>query len=564
MSVATVLPAKPVVASGGRRLTPANHSLAVDAVNSARPGDTIVLPPERIDESLRFLDVNDVTLETQAGTLLAGGGREGVYAYRCDRIRVTGPGRIEAADSNGIGIYSGSGHVIDGALKVARCGAMGILINTSNGTPMERIWIEGADISDCGRAGAFGGDEYWMFGCHCLYFGGGQGGYVSGVIIGNRLHDQHAGYGMQLGGQAQGVVVAGNLFDGIDGAAAGGPVSDRNARGIQVFSSYSRSRDVLIVSNVFRGCAGAPFGVGPNGNVDQGIARDNVVWASGPANYVWGTEHGLTDGGRNVVADLRDVAAALAAGKLDPAFVRGATPAPVPTPTPTPVPVPVPLPAVTVAQTIADGATLKGIVKWQATTSDDSRVASVDFLEDGAVKHVEISAPYGNGEPPDTDGGQYDTRKHLGDGPHKLSVKAHLADGTTVSSPVANATVENTIVTPPPPPPPPPADPCADVKRELATVTADYLSYKKMAQELNVTLAVAQATVEALTEGLASATTAMGLSRTDCRAALIELRVSAGYKAAKRDNPKPGSFAATHLGKCEAALQAAFVKLGGS
>lgn len=423
MSVATVLPAKPTIATGGRRLTPGSLADVLSAIGAAAPGDTVVLPNLTIGKSLRMLDKHDVTIELSPSTLLTGGGAEGIYVYRCDRIRITGTGTISADDS-GIGIYSGSGHVVDGQLKITRCGAMGILVNTSDGTRMDNIWIEAADVSHCGdinHSPDASDPDYWKYGLHCIYFGGGRGGSVGGVIIGNHIHDQPNGYGAQLGGQAQGVVVCSNLIERVDGASAGGPVSDRNARGVQVFSSYSDSKDVLIVSNVFRDCAGAPFGVGPNSGI-QGVGRDNVAYHSGPYNYDWGTAHGLTDGGRNTVGDYATVAAALAAGKLDPAFVLGSAPPPPPPP------------PSTITGSIPNGATLSGSVPWTADNGP------CDFSIDGQAMWHENTAPYVYGG----DGNTLDT-KTLADGTHTFKVA--LADGTSHS---VVATVKN-AVTPPPP-----------------------------------------------------------------------------------------------------------------
>lgn len=108
--------------------------------------------------------------------------------------------------------------------------------------------------------------------------------------------------------------------------------------------------------------------------------------------------------------------------------------------------------SVTITQTIVDGTTIKGVVTWTAQTSDDSQVDHVSFLVDDVVVHTEDGPPWGNGDPPLTDAGQYKTAK-LTDGAHKLSSIASKG-GVTLARVDAHVIVAN-AVTPPAPPPVP-------------------------------------------------------------------------------------------------------------
>ena len=433
MTIPTKLPAKPTFAVG-RTLTPPALADVQTAIDAAQPGDTVLFPNLTLPASFGVRGKNDITLKLQGSTKVTGGTqflRDGFYIYQADRIRITGDGSIVGVNTNGIGIYSGSGHVIDGALTISTPGAMGILVNASDGTVMDGLWIEGVDIANCGNATqnpSSSDPEYWKYGLHGIYFGGGRAGHASGVIVGCHIHDQPNGYGCQLGGQAQEVVFAGNLVERVTGASAGGPVSDRNARGVQVYSSYSGSKDVLVVSNVCRDCPGASIGSGPPDGI-QGVVRSNVQWRCGPIAYAYGAEAGLTDGGGNSEGDYATVASALSAGKLDPAFVLGTIPPPPPPPPPP-----------SISGSIKTGQTLSGLVQW---TADNGPCV---FAIDGGAAWTENNPPYvylG-------DTGMLDT-KTLADGSHVFVVA--MVDGSasfTATASVRNGTPDTlplTVVT---------------------------------------------------------------------------------------------------------------------
>lgn len=441
MSVPTALPARPTRPSSGH--TFAAGSLgdvqhAIDACVSGR-GDIVDLPSQTLAVSARFLDKNDVMLRLQPSTKITGNNDVGVYIFRADGIWVSGKGEITVPGADGIGCYSGSQHYFTGGLKVHDCQGQGILLNQSGvGQPMDNIWIEGVEAYNNGRSGAFTNEPgYWKFGCHSFYIGGGRDSFVRAVLYGNYVHDQICGYGTQLGGEAQNCIVAYSLYERCNGQAAGGVVSDRNARGVQIYSSYSNSKDNLITSNLFRDCPGAWAGTGPPAGI-QGEARYNVYWNSGQIALNYGSEQGLRDAGHNTQRDIHTLADAKAAGLLEAAFSGGVAPDPDPDPDPNPPPAP------SIHQTILDGSKIKGTVLWTADTTDDSQVGTVDFIVDGAVVHTEADPPYGNGEAPNTDAGQYDTTKHLTDGAHVLSARANLKPGGSARVD-AHVTVENGV-----------------------------------------------------------------------------------------------------------------------
>ena len=100
-----------------------------------------------------------------------------------------------------------------------------------------------------------------------------------------------------------------------------------------------------------------------------------------------------------------------------------------------------------VTQTIANGATLKGVVNWRAVydangdkVEDDP--GSVQFLVDGKQVLSEINPPFG-----DTDG--FWSSTSVKDGSHTFEVRAVNGAGTVIAKNTVTATVANT--TPPPP-----------------------------------------------------------------------------------------------------------------
>ncbi|HEY3357893.1 MAG TPA: hypothetical protein VGQ83_31870, partial [Polyangia bacterium] len=98
----------------------------------------------------------------------------------------------------------------------------------------------------------------------------------------------------------------------------------------------------------------------------------------------------------------------------------------------------------TVAQTIADGATIAGPVPWGATAGgiDPSDITDVVFAIDGAPRWTEHQAPYDYGGGA---GGTLDTTG-LAPGTHTFDVTATAVDGTS-----ASVSAAATVVPPAPP-----------------------------------------------------------------------------------------------------------------
>lgn len=104
--------------------------------------------------------------------------------------------------------------------------------------------------------------------------------------------------------------------------------------------------------------------------------------------------------------------------------------------------------AVTVSQSVSDNQTIKGTFTWTATTSDDSQVKSISFYVDNTLRNTETGAPWGSGDPPNTDAGQVDSTQYA-DGAHTLKAVATLTDSTTVST-SASVTIQNGTAPSPP------------------------------------------------------------------------------------------------------------------
>lgn len=121
---------------------------------------------------------------------------------------------------------------------------------------------------------------------------------------------------------------------------------------------------------------------------------------------------------------------------------------------PVQVPIPTPLPVTyLVSQTVVDGKTVSGQVRWMAVTSDDARTSQVQFFVDGvdSMGRPEKTAPYGCTNVPggDSDQGVFDTMK-LSNGPHVFRATATRDDGLTVTA--TSTVVVNNPIAPVPAP----------------------------------------------------------------------------------------------------------------
>jgi Big-like domain-containing protein len=117
-------------------------------------------------------------------------------------------------------------------------------------------------------------------------------------------------------------------------------------------------------------------------------------------------------------------------------------------------PPPPPPPAVTLANSIANGATISGAVQWTAAATGFG-IVRVDFSIDGTKRWTEQQAPYQfNGDP----SGLLDTTT-LANGSHTLLAVAFNSNSVELARASSTVTVSNTTSSPPPPPPPPPSPP---------------------------------------------------------------------------------------------------------
>ena len=118
------------------------------------------------------------------------------------------------------------------------------------------------------------------------------------------------------------------------------------------------------------------------------------------------------------------------------------TPAPSGTVTPAPSGTVTPAPSGAITQTIANGATLKGVVNWRAVydgngdkVEDDP--GSVRFVVDGTVVSTEQDIPFG-------DNSGFWASTSVKDGSHTFEVRAVNGSGTVIAKNTVTATVANT------------------------------------------------------------------------------------------------------------------------
>ena len=258
-------------------------------IDHSRPGDTIMIAGGRCARDLVIAN-KSLTLRAapRARPLLTGSGRVGGSAIFVAGSRETtvGPG-IEIANrtGNGVQIVDSVGITVTGN-RIHDSAAQGILVAESTGEITRDIDIVRNEFWANGKASPVidsSNPSYYAFGTHSIYYGGGVGGVTEGGRIAlNYIHDQATGYGIQVGGQAHGVVVANNTLIRVTAAAAG-PHGGRAGDCIQVFSNGPGSRNVMVVNNV---CAyAADRAVYGSGGADQGHVWRNLAWkvAQSPA-----------------------------------------------------------------------------------------------------------------------------------------------------------------------------------------------------------------------------------------------------------------------------------------
>jgi Right handed beta helix region len=260
-----------------------------EAIWNARPGSTVLLAGGTCAREL-IIDHRSITLKAAPGAkpVLVGAGRVGGSAILVKESDGTtiGPGlEIVNPNGNGMQIVSSSRIRIVGN-KIHDNAAQGILVAASGGARNRDIDIVRNELWSNGKSSPviFQSDpSFYAFGMHSIYYGGGSGGVTEGGRIAlNYIHDQHTGYGIQVGGLARGVVVVNNTIARVT-ASAGGPQGGRAGDCIQVYSEGDGSRDVKVVNNV---CSvAADRAVYGSGRGDQGHVWRNLAWkvAQSPA-----------------------------------------------------------------------------------------------------------------------------------------------------------------------------------------------------------------------------------------------------------------------------------------
>ena len=194
---------------------------------------------------------NPVTLRPYPGetvTLQNGSGAgaavyiEGVNGLRIQGFRVTNP------SSDGIKVTNSSNVEIVGN-DVYGCGNQGILVVGSGSSGQTyssnvQLWSNRVHGNGQGGSGAFHHGIY--YGASSDYQDGStRRGTVGGVIANNVVYDQPTGYLVQLGPQADGVIVTNNT---LTGATSGDPNTGSGIRLWGTGGSYT-TRNVVVVNN---------------------------------------------------------------------------------------------------------------------------------------------------------------------------------------------------------------------------------------------------------------------------------------------------------------------------
>lgn len=322
----SVLIAGPPLTGTIKQATPSNAQATIDA---AADGTEVRLAAG----SYPRLNVRSkrIRIVLEDGAVISGGGQSlGIWFDHPRTCELIGqPGSL-VRNPDGTGVQGDGGTLILSRLTVKECFEQGVLVKSAGGSLVQ---LDRSDLSDCGREGALSWipePGYWRYGVHCAYLAADDSGTpTKAIVVGNRFHDQHCGYGLQLGGQAREGTIAYNMFERIDAVADPTESGDRNGNGVHVFSSYLGSRGNLIVNTLGRQVRG--YAVCGQNDTSQGVARQNVAFGgAGVLLATYGGKTSLTDGGGNIIRDLPSLAACVAAGVFDPEYVPAWAPAPPP------------------------------------------------------------------------------------------------------------------------------------------------------------------------------------------------------------------------------------------
>ena len=231
---------------------------------------------------------NPITVRAAPGETVSLGGIYvgGVTGLRIQGFRISRPGGdgIKVTDSTGIEVI---GNDIYGN------GNQGVLVvgDRSSGTSNVQLWSN--RIHD---NGANGSSSY----SHGVYYGGGDGGTRGGVIANNVFYDQPTGYHLQLGPQADGVIVTNNTF-------ATATASYPSGSGIVVWGEGGEhsTRNVVIVNNAF--AFNNNMGVQGSGGGTGNVVRTNLGYGNGGGDFepYYGSSQVFTLGVDNITGSTR-------------------------------------------------------------------------------------------------------------------------------------------------------------------------------------------------------------------------------------------------------------------
>ncbi|MCZ7590376.1 MAG: discoidin domain-containing protein [Gaiella sp.] len=220
---------------------------------------------------------NPITLRAYPGESVtlsySGGGGAAVYVANVTGLRIQG---FTVANSAGDGIkVSSSSDVEIIANTIYGCARQGILVGgsgTSGQTYSRNVQIWSNRISNNGSHARYD---------HGIYYGNvdvddssRQRGAIDGVIANNVFYHGRTGYHLQIGPQANGLIVTNNTFTG---ATSSDPYS---GSAIVIWGSghqYS-TKNVLVVNNAL--AYNTNKGVQASGNATDNTVRNNLAYAN--------------------------------------------------------------------------------------------------------------------------------------------------------------------------------------------------------------------------------------------------------------------------------------------
>ena len=288
---------------------------------------------------------NPITLEPYQGehVLLTAPSKTNLHAvwiWRAKGLRVRGFEITAPTANTGIKIESSESiEIVD--CEIHRTGHSGLLVAGSGGAPTtgnSDIQIWNNRFHDNG-GDWISQDSFWRIGDHSLYWGavssntdGIDHSTYGGVIANNLFYNQPYGFQLQVGSQANGLIVTNNTFyRASQGNPAGGSI---------VLYTESRTpalvtRGVLVVNNLITHAANrGVYGSGGGGLMSTNMVRNNLAYGNAKGDFL--AYYGAVDrvlftlgqnftGRRPLFVAPRDLDFSLrvrspAIGKSDPAY----------------------------------------------------------------------------------------------------------------------------------------------------------------------------------------------------------------------------------------------------